>query len=535
MPDNITVTGATAASGTLYYVAWQGASIACIPKAAMKVGSNAFVDLLNEAGITLFDNKQRSEFINLAKTVAEFPPTAIAERIGWNGNTYAIADGTVCSPQPCQTVLAFTPVRSRIERVGDLEDWLPGVADLLTGTVLGELVVTIQFLSPVLKFMPDVKNFGVVLVAPAGKGKTSLLEYASSVIGQVTNGQNTPYWLSLYATDNSLEDDMQEHRDHPLLLDDFSRMSAGQSREGRSAALTKLSYLLEGGRVKGRKGEKRIEPCRFVALVTANEGMLDLIDQLNENDVAAADRLLTIKVPEDWKEGVFEHVPDGFADGPALSHAIMRGARASHGVAYPCFIEQLVKLAAEDEEALCNRLESDIAEFISRSGGNVSQGTDYRVARSFGAIYAAGRLAKEFGALPKSFKPGRTALEAYRLHLAQRVVRKSFAQILNDLVEHPDVLDVSDAKPGKALSKAANAALGTLRRKRDGLELRIDPSKIELAIPNWQRIKGNAEVRRALIRNNEAHLARKSQLAPEMPKVRLFCFRVPNVPAANAD
>lgn len=530
MPDTIIVTGATAPSGTKFYIARQGENIACIPKSSMKVGSNTFVDLLDDAEITLFDQKGKAEFIQQVKVVEHFPPLAIAERIGWNGNIYALQNGGVLASSPMETYIAFKPLTERVATSGIRTRWKSKLANPLAGHILGELALMVPFVSPLLPFMPGIKNFGIFLVASAGKGKTTLLEFASSLVGQVTDGINKPYWVSLHATDNSLEDRMVQCRDHPFLLDDFSRMTAGQTREGRSAALTKLSYLIEGGTVKGRKGEGEELPCRFVALVTANEGMLDLIDQHNENDVAAADRLLTIKVPAEWKAGVYESVPATFDDGPTFAKALMDVARKNHGTAYLHFMQKLVKLAAKDREALEQRLEGDIAEFIRRSGQNVREGTDYRIAASFGAVYAAGKLAKEFGTLPKAFNPGRTALAAYRLHLAERIDRAPFVERLLELAKRPDILDVSDIPDGSDVRAAATAALGTLHKKPDCVELRIHPSKIRQAFGDWDRIKASSVVRDELIRNNEPHLARKASLAPGMPKTRLFCFRVPNDP-----
>ena len=266
MSDQITIAGVTAPSGKKFYIARQGGNVACVPKSSLRVGSNAFVDVLESADITLFTHKDSAAFREQAKAVVEFPSAAIAEQVGWNGDFYALQDGCILTPSHSETILSFKALTDRITRSGAFLLWRNRVAGPLEGHVLGELALMIPFVAPLLRFMPDVKNFAVCIVADAGKGKTTLLDFAASEIGNLSGVGIKPYWISLYATDNSLEDRMVECRDHPLLLDDFSRMTAGQSRKERSAALTKLSYLIEGGTMKGRKGEKEVEPCRFIMI-----------------------------------------------------------------------------------------------------------------------------------------------------------------------------------------------------------------------------------------------------------------------------
>ena len=404
---------------------------------------------------------------------------------------------------------------------------MAGVAKPLTGLLFGEFMVIFPFVAPLLRFLPQLDNFGILLVAPKGKGKTTLLDFAASTIGGVKGSSGKPYWTLLNSTLNAFEDQMSQHRDLPLMLDDSSRTLATMDQKQAGQFMSGLAYLMEGGEPKARLGQISPPKCRFTFVITANAGMLENFESISAIDDAALDRLLAIRVPSDWEHGTFEFLPEGYVDSANFARTLRAAALQNHGHAFRRFIKKLVKEAETDQAGLSQKLEGYIAEFKSRAAPNSNEGSDHRIALAFGAIYAAGKLAQEFGVIPETFKPGKTALAAYRLHLAERHSVLTPLERLLQIANSPQTLLIDKNADREEQARKAESALATLHLRPDCRELKIRPGKIQTAWPGWDQSKSNAELRRLLLGNDGNHLATKSALASGMPKERLYRFRLP--------
>lgn len=533
MSKKTKISGATAPSGTQYVIASRGGVSAIVSLDECTLGATGYANKLAIQGYRMFDNADRKEFIEGVKAIKTYPNANIAERIGWadDGSTFAMPDGTIISGSKSGRVdyKTFLPKQDGLGKAGTQEGWLDTVAIPLSGLLLGEFMLIFPFVSPVMQFLPQLDNFGILLVAPKGKGKTTLLDCAASVIGGVKGAQGGPYWALLNSTINALEDHMETVRDHPLMLDDSSRALATLDRKQAGQFMAGLAYLMEGGQPKARLGVKPPPKSRFTFVITANAGMLDLYDKISGIDDAALDRLLTIRVPEEWCHGTFEAIPKGYEHSPEFATALRAGAIENHGHAFRKFMKTLTKAVAKDRDGLLTKLEAHVSEFVRRAALLSTDGTDYRIVQAFAAIYAAGKLAVEFESLPSIFKPGKTALAAYRLHLAERKSVKTPLERLEELAASAQVLRIDERKDDSNLSAKATASLATLHSKSDRRELRIHPSKIEAALPGFNKANPNQAWRDLLIAGDGRHLAAKSTLAPGMDKERLYRFRLPLV------
>ena len=75
-------------------------------------------------------------------------------------------------------------------------------------------------------------------------------------------------------------------------------------------------------------------------------------------------------------------------------------------------------------------------------------------------------------------------------------------------------------------AKRATQALGTLLVKSTYREVRVDPKKILIAFPDWDRLKEDKDVLNYLVKDGN-HRKAKASLAPGIEKRRLWCFRFP--------
>ena len=213
--------------------------------------------------------------------------------------------------------------------------------------------------------------------------------------------------------------------------------------------------------------------------------MLENFESVSAIDDAALDRLLTIRVPGDWEFGTFEFLPEGYVDSPNFARILRAASLQNHGHAFRRFMKRLAKAAANDQAGLSQKLEGYIAEFKLRAAPNSNEGSDHRIALAFGAIYAAGKLAQKFGVIPESFKPGNTALAAYRLHLAERHSVLTPLERLKQLARSPNVLHIDSSADQVERAERAKFALATLYTQQGYRALRIHPNMISTAIPGW--------------------------------------------------
>ena len=128
---------------------------------------------------------------------------------------------------------------------------------------------------------------------------------------------------------------------------------------------------------------------------------------------AIRQRLRTIDVSR-APHGCFQCLPETVSSYGDLSKMIKGAVNRHWGTVARAFLRQLVEDRARDEAALVKRIEGRVRRFKRRL---LEDGftLDDRTADFFGVIYATGRLARDYGALPKGWgKPVDTTLAAVR-------------------------------------------------------------------------------------------------------------------------
>lgn len=529
MTTELIVRGATAPSGVRYVCIIQGNAKAWIPEARFHVGAEPPYGSISEQGIRLFDKSETNALTQQIKALSDFPATNIVEKVGWNGDTYALPDGSVFAPTSGETVVAFLTPNIGYATRGSLKMWRRQVAAPLGGQTLGALALMMMFVSPLLRFLPEVRNFAIELVAKQGGGKTTLQALASSAIGNPTLGAGPTYWMPLDTTLNAVEDIMAEHADLPLIFDDSNNLDAGQGQKALGQLYQSLAFKLWGGEPKARKGATARQNYRTTTLISANQSIRELAGGSSKRTLAAVDRLLTISVPNEWNYGVYESLPKGFGTGADYARSMMSAAGANHGMAYRRFIRKLVDELGRGEADLNRRIEGYQQRFLRKADCNRNSGSELRVAEAFATIYAAGKLAQRYGALPK-LPFGLAAISrCYRLHQLERLAHKPFDERLRLLLSRSDVLQI-ETKSANLESSRLRSSIGTVWPTKRGPELRMTDANARRAFADWDQIYSTAEVSGHLRTEGQLshrHRQPKASLAPGMKKERLWCFRLP--------
>jgi hypothetical protein len=284
-------------------------------------------------------------------------------------------------------------------------------------------------------------------------------------------------------------------------------------------------FSLAQGETKARYNGERHQ-FRTTFVLTTNVPLSDVIADLAAAEVGATgDRLLSLDL--DLRDyGNFDFVPDSFPNSGAFARHMIEGIAAHYGTAMPRYLEQLVRLRAQDERDLRDKILRRADEFITMVAADRFDGSAIRVAEAFGLVRAAGRLAQHLGALPSCFDCDEAALRAYRLHLAT-VTRMSPVERLKAYIAGPGVRDLDAEKTRWLTMEEISTTPGFWKTNREGdREFIVWPPVFRRAFPDWRRVIGDHAVS-SLMPGDGRHRGKKRQLRQGKPNDRFFCFRPP--------
>lgn len=527
MDKRIQTEGFTAPSGKEWVRVSVGQRYGWVPyREIYGSGKDAIRRLANQT-VNIIGWPSTKDFLNSVRELSHFPPRDLIENVGWNGCHFALPDGTVFSPEinPAGEVL-FDRISNRCAERGTLGGWKRRVAEPLVDQRIGTFVLCAAFAAPILKLKNRVGNFGFELVGPKGKGKSTFQQIMSSVLGGATQGEDGHYWTSFDATPGGLEQTMASHSDLPMILEEANLYIAGESSRVRGAHFQALAFRFAGGSDRRRLGSGATGEYRFVYVTSSNESLFDLIGRNSESASAATDRLITIQIPPDRRHGLFDSIPDEFSSGSDFAKALIAAADQNHGNAIRRFLQKLVEARASDEVKLKKDIAAMIARFCEKAHVDTSNGSAVRVAEAFGIVYAAGELAKRYGALPKRMRCGPAALACYRLHLSKNDDLESFSALLSAIAKRDDVIDLGIRNISDFNARTLAKAPAFVRGRQSNRELWIRQARIKELIPNWTTLKHNPEIAQLLKRDGR-HMRIKRTVGWKGAQERVYCFEFP--------
>jgi hypothetical protein len=383
-----------------------------------------------------------------------------------------------------------------------------------------------MFAAPLLRLINRAGNFGFELSGPKGVGKSTLQFLASSVAGPALSRSGVNYWRSANATAAGLEGVMAEHADMPLIIEETNLFAAGESHRTRSAKLNELVFRLADGSVKARHHDHGQKRFRFIYITSTNEPLEQVLGSHRATvSDAAADRLLTLPVGDERPHGIFDFVPKAYADAAEFADELTRAASRHHGTAMRAFLEGLITAQQADAKGLRRMIQRPISKFRAAVGVNTNSGSESRIADAFGLVYAAGKLAKSFGALPPNWKCLKAARVAYELNRSaaagirwrQRVIRLSRAKGVVDLSK--GLARLSDAD---LAAIPAFKAIGRAGRQ----ELLFTPAALETAFADRRSLFRDPQIKRMMITDRDRKSVKRRLRAGHEPE-RVYCFRLP--------
>lgn len=519
------VSGATAPSGTPYiHIRWADRS-EWLPRSAFRTGGHIAQEALIARNIVLL-GKEWTDLVRRAMNVSEFPVRPLVEQPGWGTMNFALPNGIVVPPskRKSKPVVLFNPIVGRYRARGTIDDWLRDVAEPLSDQLLGMFVVMIMFAAPLLRIVNRSSNFGFELSGAKGVGKSTLQFLAASVVGPALSRSGLNYWRSANATAAGLEGVIVEHADLPLVIEETNLFAAGETERNRAAKFNEFVFRLADGTVKARHKDHAQPRFRFVYVTSTNEPLDEILGgQRSVVSDAAADRLLTLPIRPERPHGVFDFVPEGHSDAAAFARALSHSASLHFGTAILKFLQGLVYARCVNASALRGTIENFQSKFRKAVGVDMNSGSATRVADAFGLVYAAGKLAKRYGALPGSWNCLKATRAAYELNRAA-VTSETYRERLIGLAKGAAVVDLSRKRASADELEAAQALLSLGRGGRR--ELLLTPKALERAFADSRALFRDPAVKRMMI-SDDGRKTVKRRLRPDRKPERVYCFVLP--------
>lgn len=519
------VSGHTAVSGKRYVRVDREGVVGWAALEAFAGSSTAFVAEYAQHSLVLIGPDLCRELRDAASRLRHFPVGPLIEQPGWTGPYFALPSGKIFQPKghPDGVVL-FKRLPQKCAQAGSLKGWLKAVAKPLVHQRIPTFVLMVAFTGPLLDLVNRDGNFGFELVGAKGKGKSTLQMLMASIFGRGHLSAKGQFLMTCRATLNGLEAAMRTHAHMSLILEDASLFAPSRSKQGRAADFSDFAHSLYAGRTKARFDSPEQECFRFTYLLSSNERLADVLEGHSATvSEAACDRLITIPIDADRPFGVFDSISARFKGSAELARALVNAIEMHHGRAFPRFVENLVRARHKNEASLRAKIERYVRAFQEAVGVDPNDGSAQRVTGAFGLVYAAGMLAKAYGALPSSFKCMKACKATYVMHMSAGKPRP-FRDRLISVSRRPDVVNLDKVGLTKMSKSELHKPAAFLRTNRSGeREIRLVTKALKRAFPDWPAIRDTEEVK-ALLRSHGGRSDSQCKLRTNSNKDRAFCF-----------
>ena len=311
------------------------------------------------------------------------------DRLG-NGLIYVMPDQSIIMPVHLRAKTPLVPTfhydDNQHPSKGDLSEWIETVARPACRTNAGILALSVGIAPVLLKFAPEEINFMIHFHGKTTKGKSTLIQIASSIWG--LNHKQGSSWNG---TEKGLLDKAKQYRDRLLFLDE---LGAGDMDP---QAMSKMVYSLAGGqdRLRSTAGGKAIGGESFRTLVVSSgefaleAGMSNGNKQPNRGTVH---RCIDIEIRDAAAELLApERGP--FIDG------LKQATNDAYGTAGKAFLTKLVE-RFPDAKSLSDHLRREMGEVLTDFGVPINDPVMKRSLERFALIVVAGELAVDFGLMP---------------------------------------------------------------------------------------------------------------------------------------
>ncbi|MBL8571659.1 MAG: DUF927 domain-containing protein [Phreatobacter sp.] len=330
---------------------------------------------------------------------------------GWHGDSYCRSH-TWIRPPGNASAIRYQPadgVKSPPFNVqGTLKEWQEDIAKLAHHSSRMRLALSVPFAATVMRLV-GARPFGINFVGPSSIGKTLSLYGMASVIGTISSN-GLPH---LGSTLRAIEEMRLANRDGVTIVDEVAQIQGDKKKVAEF--LKALSFMAGTARPGDRASawEKATNAakgdCPTILAITSEIAIAALmrdaaVGRLTGESVRLIDQPALSAGAIDIFDGAkaSERIGADVDERRAKVESVEQQCRAYQGVAHVAFLEALVAEGISDAEV---RLRRWMAKFDKAVAAVTHDRAIGRIASSYALIYAAARLAIDYGVLPWKPKP----------------------------------------------------------------------------------------------------------------------------------
>lgn len=350
--------------------------------------------LLRRRGLVITSREERQEIADLFADLPS-PTFKVVRFVGWTKGHFALPD-RIYGPYRVSFEFRLRAAAdiAKWGRRGTLRRWRRYAKRLLPGNHVMILIVATAFSGPLLKLLNH-PSFGIMLVGKPASGKTTTDRYGGSIWGG--SDRHLGFCESPRKTPNSVERAWERHNDGFLPFDDTKAL--GANFKTRAEWLEEVMFMLEQGTAKERLSEVGLPFQGRVAFVLTSNESLETLFAGASKALDESHRTRLIEIPTDGRHGAFDDVHGLKSE--EFCAEVESASRVAYGTPIRRFLKRLTEEFETNRKELIKRLRTYVEELVSNLPIDQS-GPAQRTAKAFGTIYAAGRLAINYGILPLS-------------------------------------------------------------------------------------------------------------------------------------
>ena len=357
-------------------------------------GSNAVRRLLLDRG---FQSEERSP--NKLGSLAEYllkmkaPRKQLVRKTGWTqtneGRYYFVRPDKVIGDGDNQEIIyqSNSEEPAPIIRHGTFKDWQERVSKYAPYSSRIVFAMSAEFSAPLLELASGLGNQLFHFVGTSSCGKSTALEIASSIEGDLKDGK-LPNWDT---RKGGLENSCLDANDGIFFLDEIGACDKPKEIPG-------WIYTIGNGMGTARANSNMTAKTRrtwsLLGLSTGEVGLRE-IAVINNANTHTGQELRFANIPADVGAGfgIFEAIPPEFENSFRFVEYLKTERERNNGHALDIFLDRLVSLRNENEAELRAFLDSRIREFVEANTVTQYHPQVKRVCRSFGLVAVGGALA----------------------------------------------------------------------------------------------------------------------------------------------
>jgi putative DNA primase/helicase len=353
--------------------------------------AKSLIERLASYGLKICAPNKKEKIVEYIASFHTSERFLLLESSGWHNSGFFLPYlNTYVGSESQKTITKLkTHAIAKTAKQGTLEDWNKNLGRLMTDNSNLILATSTVLAAPLLKLLGK-QNYGFNFVGKSSIGKSTILEFAGSVIGSTVKGKEN-YICNFRATDNALESIGWGHSDLCLLLDEFGQLDPYRASD--------TVYLLGNGFTKGRSsktGEASERKSFNITYLSSSEVSLKSVLAQSGQRLRSGLEVRFIDIEASVSEhGCYENL-HGFGSGKSLSDYIKTETKKSYGSLFDAYIRRLAEQNSGDTDTLKSRLQTWYTEFTTNMTLNNNQITN-RIIASLGVNYAAMMFAIENG------------------------------------------------------------------------------------------------------------------------------------------